>query len=119
MSQSGTLSRFLPAAFAFFLCLSAGVQAQTPKYDLLLKGGHVIDPANHIDGAMDVAVSGEKSLRLKKTFPPPQAGKVVDVSGLYVTPGLIDIHYHIGVGGAPLNWFTRRPSHARPLRDSR
>src|SRR5256885_5179960 len=38
-------------------------------------------------------------------MPADQAAKVVDVSGLYVTPGLIDIHYHIGHGGAPLNWF--------------
>src|SRR5947207_429457 len=77
----------------------------TPRYDLLLKGGHVIDPANERDGRMDVAVSGSKIAAVEKDIPANQAAKVVDVSGLYVTPGLIDIHYHIGHGGAPLNWF--------------
>src|SRR6059058_5085063 len=80
----------------------------TPRYDLLLKGGHVIDPANERDGRIDVAVSGSKIAAVEKDIPADQAAKVVDVSGLYVTPGppgLIDIHYHIGQGGAPLNWF--------------
>jgi len=77
----------------------------TPRYDLLLKGGHVIDPANERDGRMDVAVSGRKIAAVEKDIPADQAAKVVEVTGLYVTPGLIDIHYHIGHGGAPLNWF--------------
>src|SRR5256714_15381136 len=79
--------------------------AQVPRYDLLLKGGHVVDPANGLDAKMDVAVSGSKIAAVEKDIPANQAAKVVDVSGLYVTPGLIDIHYHIGHGGAPLNWF--------------
>jgi dihydroorotase len=78
---------------------------QNPRYDLLLKGGHVIDPANHLDTKMDVAVSLGHIAAIEKDIPANQAGKVVDVSGLYVTPGLIDIHFHIGHGGAPLNWF--------------
>src|SRR5213079_612115 len=77
----------------------------TPRYDLLLKGGHVIDPANERDGRMDVAVSGSQIAAVERDIPANQGAKVVDVSGLYVTPGLIDIHYHIGHGGAPLNWF--------------
>src|SRR2546430_15504119 len=77
----------------------------TPRYDLLRKGGHVIDPANERDGRMDLAVSGSKIAAVEKDIPANEAAKVVDVSGLYVTPGLIDIHYHIGHGGAPLNWF--------------
>ena len=85
-------------------------------YDLLLKGGHVIDPANHLDAVMDVAVSNGKIAAVDKNLSGAQAGKVVDVSGLYVTPGLIDIHYHIGHGGAPLNWFTPEGrSHEAPL----
>lgn len=78
---------------------------QAPKYDLLLKRGHVIDPVNGLDGQMDVAVSGGRIAAVQKDIPVNQAAKVVDVSGLYVTPGLIDIHYHIGHGGTPLNWF--------------
>jgi dihydroorotase len=91
--------------------------AQTPpRYDLLLKGGHVIDPANHIDEVRDVAVFQGKIAAIEKDIPADQAGKVVDVSKLYVTPGLIDIHYHIGHGGAPLDWFTPEArAHAMPL----
>ena len=87
-----------------------------PRYDLLLKGGHVIDPANHIDDVRDIAVLQGKIAAVEKDIPADQAGKVVDVSKLYVTPGLIDIHYHIGHGGAPLNWFTLEArAHAAPL----
>jgi dihydroorotase len=92
-----------------FLC-ALMVKAQTPdiqapRYDLLLKGGHIIDPANGLDAKMDVAVSLGRIAAVEKDIPANQAGKVVDVSGLYVTPGLIDIHFHVGHGGAPLNWF--------------
>ena len=64
------------------------------QYDLLLKGGHVIDPANGIDGRIDVAITGKKIARVA----PELAGaarQVVDVSGLHVVPGLIDIHVHV------------------------
>jgi len=93
----------------FLWALVASAQAPVPqpaRYDLLLKGGHVIDPANGIDAKMDVAISSGRIAAVEKDIPANQAGKVVDVSGLYVTPGLIDIHYHVGHGGAPLNWFS-------------
>ena len=64
----------------------------------------MIDPAS-IDDVRDVAVSQGKIAAVEKNIPADQAGKVVDVSKLYVTPGLIDIHFHVGHGGAPLNWF--------------
>jgi dihydroorotase len=90
--------------------------AQSSQYDLLLKGGHVIDPANHIDAVMDVAITKDKIAAVEKEIPASQAGKVVNVSGLYVTPGLIDIHFHIGHGGAPLNFFAPEArAHAEPL----
>ena len=93
----------------------ANAGAQTPRYDLLLKGGHVIDPANHLDAVMDVAISKDKIAAVEKDIPSSEAGKVVDVSGFYVTPGLIDIHVHIGHGGAPLDWFTPEGrAHTRP-----
>ncbi|HTC41017.1 MAG TPA: amidohydrolase/deacetylase family metallohydrolase [Candidatus Acidoferrales bacterium] len=97
------------------LLLVSTAQAQSPRYDLLLKGGHVIDPANNIDTLMDVAVSGGTIAAVAKDIPASEAGKVVDVSGLYVTPGLIDIHVHITYGGAPLNWFDPESrSHTEP-----
>lgn len=78
------------------LCLAAATHAQT--YDLLLKGGHVIDPKNSRDGVMDVAVTGTKIAQVAADIPAGSAKKVVTVSGLYVVPGLIDIHAHLYAG---------------------
>ncbi|MCY3864999.1 MAG: amidohydrolase/deacetylase family metallohydrolase [Chloroflexi bacterium] len=64
-------------------------------YDLLLKGGQVIDPANSIDAPMDVAVSGDCIAQVAPDIPSAQAAQTIDASGLYVTPGLIDIHVHV------------------------
>jgi dihydroorotase len=76
-------------------CLAAATAAAQPAYDLILKNGHVIDPKNGVDGTMDVAVSGAKIARIANGIPPEQARRVVDVKGLHVTPGLIDIHTHL------------------------
>jgi len=104
------------AVFIIAFGIPVVMSAQVPHYDLLLKGGHVIDPANHIDEVRDVAVFQGKIAAVEKNIPSEQAGKVVDASKLYVTPGLIDIHYHIGHGGAPLNWFALEArAHALPL----
>jgi len=65
-------------------------------YDLLLKNGRVIDPANHRDGQMDVAVIGNKLVRVATNLPVAHARVVVDASGYMVTPGLIDINTHLG-----------------------
>jgi dihydroorotase len=65
------------------------------QYDILLKGGHVIDPANGIDGVMDVAVAGGKVAKVAPEIDPALAKTVADITGLYVTPGLIDIHVHV------------------------
>jgi dihydroorotase len=104
------------AVFVIAFGIPVVVSAQVPHYDLLLKGGHVIDPANHIDDVRDVAVFQGKIAAVEKNIPAEQAGKVVDASKLYVTPGLVDIHYHVGHGGAPLNWFAPEArAHAMPL----
>ncbi len=103
------------AAALAFLSLLPVAQAQTPQYDFILKGGHVIDPANNIDGVMDVAVLAGKIAAVQKDIPASSTGKVIDVTGLYVTPGFIDIHVHITYGGAPLNWFDPEArSHTEP-----
>lgn len=62
--------------------------------DLLLKGGHVIDPANGIDGTNDVAIKEGKVSEVAKEISAASADTVLDLSGLYVTPGLIDLHTH-------------------------
>ena len=66
-----------------------------PRYEILLKGGHVIDPRNNVDAVMDVAVAGGKIAAVRPDINPAEAGTVADVSGLYVTPGLIDNHVHL------------------------
>ncbi len=65
------------------------------QYDFLLKGGQVIDPANDIYAPLDVAVSGDRIAQVAPDIPSAQAARTIDVSGLYVTPGLIDIHVHV------------------------
>lgn len=65
------------------------------NYDILLKGGHVIDPANQIDGVRDVAIKGTTIARVAENIPASEAKKVIDVKGRYVTPGLIDLHAHV------------------------
>ncbi len=68
------------------------------KYDLLLKGGHVIDPRNNLSAVRDVGISGGKVAAVAAKLDPADALKTVDVAGLYVTPGLIDIHAHVYTG---------------------
>ena len=69
-------------------------QSNQTHIDLLLKGGRVIDPANNIDGHFDVAVTRSKVAAVEAGIPSSSARRVVDVSGLLVVPGLIDLHAH-------------------------
>jgi dihydroorotase len=69
--------------------------AESPKYDLLLRAGHVICPASGIDGTYDLAVRGGRIAAVEKTILPSSASEVVDVSGKLVLPGLIDTHAHV------------------------
>ncbi len=68
--------------------------------DLLLKGGHVLDPASGIDEALDVAITAGKVAGLARDIPAAGVGQVLDVSGCTVTPGLLDIHAHVFIGHA-------------------
>jgi dihydroorotase len=63
-------------------------------YDILIKGGHVIDPANGIDARMDVAIADGRIAAVAAGLPSDRAKKVARVDGCHVTPGLIDIHVH-------------------------
>jgi dihydroorotase len=75
----------------------AQAPAQPPP-DLLIKGGHVIDPRNNVDAVLDVAVSGGKVARVAANIQPAAGMRVIDATGLYVVPGLIDIHAHVFFG---------------------
>jgi len=83
----------------FALALGVAGQSQPPpKYDLLLRGGHVIDARNRISAVRDVAITGGKIAAVDARLDPADALKTVDVRGLYVTPGLVDIHAHTYTG---------------------
>jgi dihydroorotase len=88
------MRRLLPLTFLFFV---GGVRAQE-TFDLLLLGGHVIDPANSINGVRDLAIRGGKIAAVAPKIDAGSALKTIDVSGLYVTPGLVDIHVHVFAG---------------------
>ncbi len=76
-------------------CLWSFSTAHAQQIDILLKGGHVIDPKNKIDEQMDVAIIKGKIAQVAKDIPATNAKQVIDVKGLYVTPGIIDMHVHV------------------------
>ena len=108
--------------FLWVILFSAAMAVAQP-YDVVLKGGHVIDPANAIDGVLDVAVSGNRIAAVRANIPASEARKVVDLTGLYVLPGLIDLHAHVfGYEGSPparRQRATRRNHHRRRCRRQR
>ncbi|MBL8211109.1 MAG: amidohydrolase/deacetylase family metallohydrolase [Bryobacterales bacterium] len=84
--------------FAIVLCLLTAALLNAQQYDLVIKGGHVIDPRNNLSRVMDVAVTGNKIAMVAENIPAAQGKRVADAKGLYVTPGLLDIHAHVYAG---------------------
>ena len=83
------------------LLSSALAQAQT--YNIVIKGGHVIDPKSNTDEVLDVAVMDGKVALVAKDIDASQAIQVVNAKGMYVVPGLIDIHAHVYYGTSDLS----------------
>ena len=73
-----------------------------PRYDLLVKGGRVIDPSQGLSAERDIAITGHNIARVASAIPEAEARQVLNASGKIVTPGLIDIHVHVYDGVAPL-----------------
>ena len=88
-----TLKKLLACSALVFAASGAAAQP-LPAYDLLLRGGHVIDAKNHIDAVMDVAIKDGHIAKVAPGLAPADAIKTIDVRGLVVTPGLIDLHTH-------------------------
>ncbi len=80
-------------------CLSLFSFAQS--FDIIIKGGHVIDPKNNLDAVMDIAVNEGKIVQVAKNIDAAKGKQVVDAKGMYVTPGIIDIHAHVFFGTEP------------------
>ena len=87
-----------PIHFIIALMIATGALHADAPYDLLLKGGHVIDPKNKLNTTMDVAMKNGKIARVAPAIDPVEARRSIDVSGFYVTPGLVDIHVHVYAG---------------------
>lgn len=75
--------------------------SQDRDYDLLIRGGHVIDPKNGIDSVMDVAIADGRIAAVAANISPERATQVADARGMYVVPGLLDIHAHVFYGTEP------------------
>jgi dihydroorotase len=85
--------------FVLLWAVPGAMQAQ--EYDLLIKNGHVIDPKNHVNAKMDIAIAGGKIAKVGNDISAAQSKKTIDAKGLFVVPGLIDIHTHVFVGTKP------------------
>jgi len=88
--------------------------------DILIKGGHVIDPLNGIDGVMDVGIAEDTIAVVGPDIPGSRAARLVEAAGYLVTPGLIDMHVHVFHGTEPdayiSNSFTSVPPDAFTFR---
>ena len=81
--------------------LSFGYVSHAQQFDILIKGGHLIDPKNSIDEIMDVALSDGKIAKVASQIPEDNAKKTIHAKGMYITPGLIDMHVHVFWGTKP------------------
>ncbi len=70
--------------------------------DLILKGGRIIDPSQHLDAVADIGFGGGKVAAIGPNLAADVGTEMLDVSGLIVTPGLIDLHTHVYWGGTSL-----------------
>jgi dihydroorotase len=85
--------------FSFLLFIFYNSTAQ--QYAIVIKGGHLIDPKNNIDEIMDIAISNGKVAKVDKNIDGKLAKQVVNAHGMYVTPGIIDMHAHVFAGTEP------------------
>ena len=85
----------------FLLMFFCASMAMAQQYSIVIKGGHVIDPKNNVDAVMDVALQEGKIALVAKNIDSKQGRQVVNAKGMYVVPGLIDIHGHVFYGMEP------------------
>ncbi|MDF9797250.1 dihydroorotase [Catalinimonas alkaloidigena] len=98
----------------YFLGLILPLSVYAQELDILLKGGHVIDPKNKIDAVLDIGIADGKIAQVAADIDESKAEKVISVSGLYVTPGLIDMHVHVFHGNEPGSYIANGPTSVAP-----
>ena len=76
------------------------------KYDLLIQYGEVLDPGAGLTGKLDVGISGGKIVAVAPSLPETEARRTISARGLYVIPGLIDIHAHVFVNAHDMGGHT-------------
>ena len=80
-----------------------GAESQNEsRYDLLIKGGRVVDPSQQLSAVKDIGISGRRVARVAENLSTSDARQVLDARGKIVTPGLIDVHVHVYDGVTPL-----------------
>ncbi len=84
------------------------------SFDIVIQGGHVIDPRNNIDAVMDIGIKEGKITAVAKKIETAKAIQVVNANGLFVTPGLIDIHTHDFFGTEPDHYLSNGLSAIAP-----
>ncbi len=95
----GKISKLFLAVFLFSLTLQA--QTAAPLYKIIIKGGRVIDAKNNINEVMDIAIQDGKIAKVAKNIDESLGSQVINAGGMYVTPGLIDMHAHVFWGTEP------------------
>jgi dihydroorotase len=95
-----------------FFCLTYFAEAQ--QYAIVIKEGHVIDPKNNINAVMDVAIEDGKIALVARNIDSKQGRQVVNAKGMYVVPGLIDIHGHVFYGTEPEHTYSNGTSAIPP-----
>lgn len=100
----------LLSCFVYFS--ATGLIAQS--FDIVIKGGHLIDPKNNIDAIMDLAIKEGKVVQVATSIDSKQAVQVVEAKGMYITPGLIDIHAHVFFGTEPDRYLSNGLSSVMP-----
>lgn len=88
--------KYLLVLFLLLWNFSLSAQQSSKVYGIIIKGAHVIDPKNNIDEVLDVALNDGRIALIAKNINADQATQVVDAAGMYVAPGLIDIHSRLG-----------------------
>lgn len=89
------------STFIFVILFYCSFNLSAQNFDLLIVGGNVIDPKSNVNEKLDVAIKDGIIVQIGKNLNPDNATRTIDVKGMYITPGIIDIHVHVYHGTLP------------------